>query len=176
MKKTKKEVFRICDQVKIINPEFFVRVGYPFDKEYAIRNLISEKEKSTLRELLGFSLLYSERHQRTEKTYFEMLDRLAYHKLQLARFGGSERKIFTKRKEEFLNKEASVLTKRVVQTGIREYYSDYDPEEDRNGGYYGLANQKSHVILEINSFDRDEITSGPYLWIEEKNVEKIKNE
>jgi hypothetical protein len=175
MKKAKKkEVFRPYDLIRIVNPEFFVRVGYPFDKEYAIENLISKEEKSTLRQLLGYAAIYSVKERRVEKTYSEMLDRLAYHKLQLAGFGGSSRKIFTKRKEEFLGKEVQVLTKRVVQTGIREYYSDYDPEEDRGGGYYGLANQESHVLLEINTYDRDEIISGPYLWIEEKNVEKIK--
>ena len=44
MSKTITKVFKIGELVKIINPEVFVRCGYPFDKKYAKENLITKEE------------------------------------------------------------------------------------------------------------------------------------
>ena len=48
----KNNIIRVGDSVRIVNPEMYVRCGYPWGKQYAIKNLISVSEKLDLLDLL----------------------------------------------------------------------------------------------------------------------------
>ena len=169
----KKQVFHVNDRVKIINPLFFQRVGYPLNKA-AGRELITEEEKQRVSELLDAPCcLENGRIRRldngmSDKIYGEILDRLAYWKIAQRGFGGKERKIFTERHSEFLNKIGRVSSKKVVQTGNYEYGQCYETEY--NPPY--LGDVKSHVILELEMDDWETI-DGNLPRIEEIHVEKI---
>lgn len=185
MKKNKKQVFRRYDTIRIVNPEFFIRVGYPFDKKYAIKHLISEKEKAILSNLIdgrdpNEEVLLFDGGRQMSKTYIKMLDELAYFKLKTNGFGGPERKIFTKLIPRLVGRECRVMGKKVVKTGIRRYESDDDYYYGGGSSWYYLDNNKSHVILETSVYSTsDDDSEGDFqtfnglLWIEEKNVEKV---
>ena len=158
--KLNKTIFRVGDRVKIINPEFFVRVGYPLTKEIAKETLISQKQRELICHLLGENYVIDKVGYADPKAddifmtdsnkygcYYEILDVLAYHEIAKRNFGGKERKIYTKTLEEFRNKEAVIQKKRTVKTG--EYHhgrnwgdGDYDPPY--------LSDEKSHIILTID--------------------------
>lgn len=178
MKKNKKTIIRPGDRIKIINPEFFVRCGYPLNKEAGLK-LITEDEKKKVSELVGLNHIptvsslqfYNSFLIHKENIYNNILDRLAYLKIKEAGFGGNERKIFTELKEKYRNCECIIYSKRIVQTGIRECYSDGDWESSYYSSIPYLSQQKSHVILKINVIDNNYLLEN--LEIEEKNVIKL---
>ena len=168
----KKTVFRIGDKIKVINPEFFIRCGYKLTKEDGLK-LITEDEKKTLINLLGGNHIDNLVYKGYDRVYEEILDRIAYSRISKLGFGGPNRSIFTESKPEFLNKEFTVIGKKVVQTGV--YQAGYT-----SGGWDGyeseapyLSNVKSNVILKLMIND-GYIHYDDY-WIEEKNVVKIEN-
>ncbi len=176
MKYDRTKIIRCGDRVKIINPQFFVRCGYPLTKEDIKRDFITNEERGLIEKLLGIthhtdhieSLLLNSSFRKTNETYEKILDDLAFYKLKQKGFGGSERNIFTIPRDEFKNTECQVVGKRVVQTGV--YAKDYDCGD--YGEYYSswsfLSHQKSHVILSLNIW-RD----SRELEIEASNVEKL---
>ncbi len=143
----RKNIIRVGDRVKIINPAIFIRCGYPWDKQYVKDKIFTEKQKKDLHHLLesfGFSanrfdlssyLNSGEKFttERNEALYEKLLDELAYAALKKNGFGGKERMLFSKIRPEFLNKTGIVCLKKVVHTGsyIRglfcEQEGDYIP-------------------------------------------------
>lgn len=173
--KTKKEVLRSGDIVKIINPEIFIRCGYPLSLHDMVENLSKKENNNKIisffkefdilsinnEEVINYNHLDSNRYLDDYKFRRE----LAYLILKNKKFGGNERKIYTELKSELKDKEFTIIEKKTIKTGIRisgsGSYEDYDPPY--------LANEKTHIILklaEINIF-------GEEFWIEKKNVIKI---
>ena len=48
----RKNVIRVGDKVKIINPEIFIRVGYPLTTEMIKESHITEEQKALLDKLM----------------------------------------------------------------------------------------------------------------------------
>lgn len=164
------DIIRVGDNVKIVNPEIYVRCGYPWNKDYAIENLIDVSEKLDLLDLLcvdykldrfgeGFDITDTNHYKL--RTYEKMLDEFAYLKLREKGFGGSSRKIITVRDETKLGVECVVIKKFYKHSG----------EHDSSDGCNFLSKTKVHKILDIYP------TSGPLFWedikIEDINVIKL---
>lgn len=48
----KKEVIRVGDKVKVVNPMIFVRCGYPLTKQLIIDTVMTKEQKNAIIELL----------------------------------------------------------------------------------------------------------------------------
>jgi hypothetical protein len=161
-----KEVIRIQDTVKIINPMVFVRVGYPYNLQYAKDNLVTKEEKNLIEILSG--------GWDGENTYQTILKAVAYKKLKESGFGGNSRQIFTEKNDRVdLNVDYEVLEKKMVKTGIYcrgskgswECPVDCDPPT--------LRNSRNHQILKVQKVYKDLMDYEDPFWIEKKNVVKI---
>lgn len=203
MRKNKKSpIFRKGDRVIIKNPEFFIRCGYPLclkDKLIEIEN--SKFHQDKIIELIRYFELYDNSFNQDFGVEYPIKKALALGLLRKDKFGGNERKIYTKQIPELKDKVFHAFGKRVVNTGIRiagSTRSNWDGDPDYNPPY--LDKQKSHVILEIwdqyclyQGFDKfynpksDHISlfdikkqyfddPGFVLEIEESNVELYKEE
>lgn len=174
--KTKKIVYRVGDIVRIKNPLVVERVGYPWNKEYVIQNIITNDQKKMLDNLIR-SIGLSESSYFGVSTYYDfaynkILDELSYWALKNKGFGGSTRSLFTKSVDEYNGKLASINSKRVVKTGNYSHGRS-DWEGDYTPAY--LSNEKSHVLLDLMVFtDEDKwsyIRTLKTIEIEECNVE-----
>ncbi len=190
MKRVKKQVFRIGDTVKIINPEFVLRVGYPLCLADSIEKFRTGENEKIITEFLSkfcihdkmVDLLGLNPENHCVGTVRYKIERaLAYNDIKQRGFGGNERKIFTEKNESGMGCIGKIIDKRVVKTGKRVggYYV-----EDGDGGNDEppeLRNAKSHVLLKIRvnpsikpSYFMDfDSTSFFENEIEECNVEKV---
>jgi hypothetical protein len=152
----RKEVFRVHDKIQIISPNIFVRCGYPLTKELAIKNLVTFKEKQKIADLVGVYLHNDDQDNlepiwdelsngNKSSAYFDILDKFALLKMRQNNFGGSERKVYTEFKPEYLNATGTILSKKCVQSGIHHSGGNYCGEWEPSY----LANQKTHIILEV---------------------------
>ena len=164
-----KTVYRVNDRVKIINPDFFVRVGYPWTVEYGVNTLVTSEEKEKIKELIGINnidreyLLFEYENIFKVNLFDKIVEELARYKIRAGGFGGKERSIYTEKIEEFKGKIVRVTSKKVVKTGSYNHGSWH--EDDYCPAY--LSNEKSHVLLEV-------YTSSGHRFIEENNVELVK--
>ncbi len=144
-------VIRPGDRVKVVNPLVFVRVGYPFDIDYAIENLITKEEKQKIDGLVGYYDYSVFRSPSVKESYCrdKIFKIFAYYKLVGAGFGGNKREIHTKEERSLAGQEFNVFSKRYVVTGEREpgYY------DGNEGQPPTLNNTKRHVILDLGSFE-----------------------
>ena len=179
----KKNVIRINDRVRIINPETFVRCGYPWSKEYVKENVITKEQRQAIRNLLypdaapACPVLFKFGEEESVEE-LKMIDILAYVILMKNGYGGKERTVHTKLREELRGKTGVVCDRKVVKTGC--YHPGYSSQ-----GYYDaypeyepayLTNEKSHVILRILVHGiNDAFVTDPdnQIWIENKHLEKI---
>lgn len=193
----RKDVIRVGDTVKIINPDFFLRCGYPLSLQDGMDMILNDEEamkalgkgidKAIGREytvplkdeIVGLSSIM--RPTKTSYDILKIIRILAYYRISNMKFGGKERKIFTVRKEEAKGHEFEVISKRVVNTGIyvpaSGGYNSWGDDYDYDPAY--LNNAKSHVILDLmnGSCDGDYYYVGDLiesnLRIEKCNVEKV---
>lgn len=198
----KKHVYKVGDIVRIKNPVFVQRVGYPWTKEYVKRNVITEEQKKAIDDLLvKFGLKWDKTQideiatlveGKDEQCYEDILNRLAYYVLRNKQFGGKERTLHTELVEEYRDKPAKVISKRRVKTGIYCTASggyDYD-----YGGYEYvppyLEEEKTHIILSLEIYtddnmwdlmktpnEKNSMFDRQYLFltdIDECNVEAVK--
>ena len=186
------EVIRVGDRVKIINPEVFLRCGYP---------LSVETETEEIKKLFGVTiedLVYSctSDHfmQRNEKGLYEnnlaipitpntvqlgafnkIAKALGYVRVKAKKFGGNERKIFTEIHDELKGKEGRVEKTKFVRTGVYVRGSGYSDDYERPY----LSEEKLHKILTLALFDSKESNPEIFMYepvkIEVIHVKKIKN-
>ena len=172
----RKNIIRIGDKVKIINPEIFQRVGYPLTKQEII-DKFTKDEKAIIEELMNsFGVSYSSGFfclapARNQDVFDRIADALAYGRIRQQGYGGKERKIYTKYDKDLLNVNAVVTNRKVVNTGI--YNSAWGDEYDYEPAY--LGKQQSHVILTVvpNVWEHDTITTYREVKIEKIHLEKI---
>ena len=166
----KKHIYRVGDVVRIKNPLFVKRVGYPWDKEYVKKHIITDEQRKAITELMAkFGLSWSEETNVInnipvswdagfdEMCYNNILDEIAYRVLRKKGFGGKERTLHTVLKEKYQDKFAEVRAKRVIKTGTYchgscgSYYEpdDYDPPF--------LLKEKTHVLLQVEIFSDEEM-------------------
>lgn len=137
----KKPIYRPGDRVVIMQPQVFVRCGYPFDIVAETDRILNEHEPD-IWELIG-RIDPSEKPRRifTENDMRAVASRLARIVAQRRGYDGNERRIYTRFEAEILSKEGTVYSKRVVKTGTRYGRGiDYDNH---------LADEKTHVILQV---------------------------
>lgn len=199
-KKLNPNIIRVDDMVKIINPIFVIRCGYPMSLDDARKEIIEEYSKViddlvySVRQGNKFmiskngyyengscALLNKEEYQKDNYKHYKIVDALAYERLISKNFGGNTRSLHTEIKEELKGIEARVLSIQYVKTGIRvpssRYYDSYNGGYEYEQGY--LDKCETHKILNIGV-----IRQSNKLWdaweaydlkIEAIHVEKIPN-
>jgi hypothetical protein len=166
MKKLNPSIVRVGDQVRIVNPQIFIRCGYPWSKQYVIENVITADERQGLAKLLGYNYA-TDIGGEYFRPYNTMLEAFAYFKLIKNNFGGRERSIHTENKPELQDKICRVVGKKTVKTGVYRSGSCYGEEGDWEPPY--LDDEKTHIILELCEIDN----FMQEFKIESKNVEKV---
>lgn len=195
------KIIRPGDTVRIINPEMFVRCGYPIsltdvyvkiEKEYEdfLDKIIEEFHHRVLGDEKTTPLLDSKEWEFAtnyskscsgpfrNKTKIKLTYALAYEFTHFKGFGGTTRKIYTKTEEDLRDKEFKVYSTFKVNTG--DYYppSYCPPSYDEMCGEWnpgGLENMKSHKILELCDPDFISSVYTSPVQIEAKNVRKLEN-
>ena len=153
-----RRTFKVYDRVKIAIPEMFVRVGYPWDKEYVRKNHVTPEMLESLRNTFrAFGLSPSDYgghfgqkfgENKPSRRFAKVLDELCHGILHREHFGGSRRMLHTEFRAELAGVTATVLDKKIVKTGtyIPGYSGgpwDYDAESP------SLSAPKTHVILRL---------------------------
>lgn len=170
---------KVGDKVRIINPQIFVRCGYPLcisdvaktiDQKIIIDCLV-QCGVYTFEQLEN--LIKYHPYHKMQRAYRKILDGIALAVMVSKGFGGSERKIYTREIEEFRDKIVQVESKRQVVTGDR--YPGCGP------GYYGdeaegpsLENQVRHTLITFIDPSSVLLSSKDfYKEIEISNVERV---
>ena len=173
----------IGDKVKIINPQFFKRCGYPLSLEKAVDHVRDNYNKEIVDLLKSITEI-------PETYYFKNIPLNHYNKnniikefalayMKAKNYGGNTREIETFTAEEYTNLVFTVIDKKIVKTGIYSKshggLDDYNPPQ--------LINQKSHIILYLDhsinipciKFNENirGITQQQFMKIESCNVEKV---
>lgn len=168
----KKEVIRVGDKVKIVNPKLIKRIGYPLDIETVIRNQMTKDDADKIDKLIidvlqlqpkingsipfdySSSILKTHNRGKREERLFDMIVReVAYIKLQKQGFGGNERTIHY---DETINDLDSlkglifeVVDKKICKTGTR-MEGWWDGEEGESPSFKETG---THVILTVEWHD-----------------------
>jgi len=181
----KPSIIRVSDKVKIINPEFFIRCGYPKSQKSEIEVVKKEFRHVILNMICSREKCHSFDIDRHNHLLEKVCREIAYARLRNMGYGGNERKIYTERLEEHKDKTFRVVSIKFCKTG--KYYPPSGPS---GGGYYaeddyesgGLANEKTHKILHIVPFLLPSSMSAHSLrmmddplMIETTNVEKVED-
>ena len=118
----KRSIIRMYDRVKIINPEFFIRCGYPKCQEDEMKVVIKEFGYQIHRMIEpGPGAAANGLAWHGDERLFEKVCReIAYARLKNMGFGGGKRTIHTERREEFMGKTFSVTKVKICKTG--SYY------------------------------------------------------
>lgn len=158
---------KIGDKIEIINPELFVRCGYPIDPE-SEDFVLSWDEKSAIEKLLvsfGFN------GKQKDILRLQLTVKMIHEKWKHLGCGGNERTIYTS-KDPFI-KIGDVFTvydkfRCVTGTYVKEFnqYDYFTGIEQFDPAH--LENQKHHTILECSS---NELLFN--FKIESKNVKQI---
>lgn len=167
-RKLNPKIIRVGDLVKIINPEVFIRCGYPLDFEKMLFD-VRDKYKQDVDAFMNVILMRNgiNHGDISANPYYEVANKLfkaiTYMLLHVKGFGGKERKIYTENREEIINEQFFVHKIFFVKTG--KYYpivssGGYFEQKEYEPAY--LDNQEAHKILILRDFN-----------IEAKNVEKV---
>ncbi|PWC98013.1 hypothetical protein [Azospirillum sp. TSO5] len=143
---SKKNVIRIGDKVRILDPRLFIRCGYPLCHKDVVDDLERNRSDDIQAVAKQFGIAAS------GVVRDRLVSALAYGILRSKRFGGHERSIhLTEPRDHLGGLVTTVADKAVVVTGSyfppSGYYDDYDPG--------GLDGAKSHVILTLRAYDDD---------------------
>ncbi len=171
MTKKDPKIIRVGDMVKIINPEFFVRCGYPMDFNDAYEH-IDRNHNAPMHELIK-SMIPEAGPVRKHKVYEKLVRIFAYEYMRSKKFGGPERKIYTMRIRKQLLKVYRVLDIRFVKTGI--YYPG-DLDNSEGIAYLDqlpyLDKEKTHKLLQLDCLATVDGIVEPFDWMEARNVRK----
>lgn len=167
--KTNKHIYREGDRVRIINPRFVKRVGYPLVWTDLVEEFEDNPNFEQALKLLGIIGPEHKVINSDSRWVREFIRGCAMTAVRARGFGGNERKIFYRDDDLGLSFGAfgdtvSVISKRIVKTGA--YYppsggTDYYGECTYEPG--GLDNCKTHILLstiygEIESIDVELVT------------------
>jgi len=195
-RKRKKDptIIRVDDAVKITTPKEFVRCGYPMAKNETESIIIEEygkdihkiiekiyKDSTKGSTIDGMVCMPNRMSNIISIAKSKITSELAVIKMYAEKFGGNERKIYTKEIPEYKGLIGRVSSIRFVKTGVRipscggsGYEYEFEPPH--------LSGIKTHKILSVNFYTMDGAyeKEPPHLlgyWrgidIEAKNVEKI---
>jgi hypothetical protein len=180
--KSKKQIYKINDLVKIVIPEFFVRCGYLLTPSIVKDEIDNDPVKVQI--IIDFLSKFDIVCKNDVLLGLTFKDNEAYRKITYALgyaiagnrgLGGKSRQIFTESKPKLKNKVFEVVGKFTKKTG--DYYGSssyqgyFDPYPEYEPG--GLRNEKTHVILEV--VPQNDVWVDSYK-IEAKNVIKYGSE
>ena len=176
----RKDIIRVNDVVKIINPLFVERVGYPLSRQM-VKDQMSPDEIAIIKQMFASLKIPTEHHVydpkpnfEGERAYAKVLDAIASFQLSAKKWGGRERSIHTKHLPQYIGRMVSVMEKRCVKTGSYRSASggySYDGEYDYEPAF--LHDEKTHVILTVNLYDGELFSRGGGLEIDSVNVVKM---
>ncbi|WP_372395228.1 hypothetical protein ABMY26_07095 (plasmid) [Azospirillum sp. HJ39] len=141
---SKKNVIRVGDKVRILDPRLFIRCGYPL----CHKDVMADLEENRSADVQAVAEKFGIAGQGVVRD--RLVSALAYGILRSKRFGGYERSIhLTDPRDHLGGLVATVADKAVVVTGSyfppSGHCDDYDPG--------GLDGAKSHVILTLYAWD-----------------------
>jgi hypothetical protein len=143
MSKPRNQVIRKGDRIRVVDPKFLKRVGYPWDTQYVKDHVMTDAHDMAVKDLV--KVLGLQYMDRAGKVTEKITNVVAMEMLAQLHFGGNHRTIHTYDLEEAGNKEFVVDGTRRVKTGWYQSASggsawdDYEPA--------CLMDEKTHVIL-----------------------------
>lgn len=177
----RKDVIRVGDRVKIINPTEFIRCGYPLTTDIIIENHITPEQKELMWKLLataGYKQLYPLFTNATDYEYSKLERTFATILLKSKGWGGKERKIYTQYVDKYLNKIGIVHSKKCVKTGTyspsRSSQGYYDSYPEYEPAY--LENEKTVIIYDIAIPIYNGELFRDYVKFPHSAIQKIENE
>ena len=183
MRKLDPKIIRVGDTVKIINPVFVIRCGYPLSIK-DMKKVVEEKFGDNIDKLIQTVWKGEETDHKMslanrskDRAYQTILNELAYVRLKAEKYGGRTRSLHTKILENYKGLEFKVWDIKMCMTG------EYVPgcrgngwDEDSEPAY--LTEAKAHKLLVLDYCGP--MNEGkwipleePHLKIEVTNVEKI---
>lgn len=174
----RKNVIRVGDKVRIVNPYIFQRVGYPLDTQIVKESHITEEQKQLMRGLLRtVGLNYNFSSTRYDNEYEKLEHVFATILLKSKGFGGNERSVHTEHKLEYKDKICEVISKRQVKVGTycpaRSSQGYYDMYPEYEPAY--LKDEKTVVIYKVY-IPSNNMEISDYIEFPQSSVEKIKPE
>lgn len=184
----KKNIIKVGDWVKIINPEFFVRCGYPLclaDTREEMTEQHGKEVDDFICKILKFEskadILFNSSSYKREACRFKIIDALSRFDIYLKGFGGRERKIYTKHIPDHQGKIYRVFEKSFKVSGVYVpgfSHTGYNGEYDYEPAY--LDRPKRHNLLHLSSYTVENWTLSIYddsqlNIIEDIHVEKVEN-
>ena len=180
MGKKDPKIIRVGDVVEVINPQIFIRCGYPLSFDAAVdkvKDVYGAKIRDFMLNIEGLKdnssipdLSLVEGIKSTNKTFTKIATALTYDYMRSKGFGGANRKIYTKKKDHIDRQMLIVENVRFVKTGVyvsgSSYPSYYDEYAEYDPPY--LADVKTHKILGVSNIsvsqyeDRIEHLLMPY--------------
>ena len=182
----------IGSKVKIINPVFVTRVGYPKTADDFLDKAERVLQESKLVGPKKWNGLNGYGPQRRHWRYEKLIRAYANILLAENNWGGRERTIHTVKYPQFEGQEVTVIDNRAAKTG--KYYSassSYSYEGDYDYEPAGLADMKHHNLVAVDMYNCKQIVPfsqnnlSPFLhkpWsaehssimiIELENLEKV---
>lgn len=192
-----KNLIRIGDKVKVINPDIVDRCGYPLTRQIVKDTMITKEQKDAIITMMrAFSggtpipiveelpqdLFYVQQDDVPPDvdfdTYDKILDSFVFQILKDKNFGGRERILHITHRESLRDKAGWVSERKVVKTGTYKggggSYS-YDGDFDYEPPY--LDNEETHVLFKFRpDYNYNDVCQDIKFWgawIEKKDLEKI---
>lgn len=167
----KRVIFTVHDNIRIVNPVFFERCGYPLCLETEASKLTTEKRESIGKFMNdhGIPSSFLEQSAIYNKVFDKIVSALAYGILHHKRFGGRTRSIHTKERPKYKGTTAAIVRMFRCKTGE---YVPGRPYSNLDGDEYDppyLDNEKTHQIFELDLLDEEHRP----LKIEVCNVELV---
>lgn len=148
----KKNIIRVGDRVRVIEPKIFDRCGYPKTLFDETQIAYEELHQPISNFLISLNLSDPKTGEAPAHTVHEIAKAIAYLRLKKNGYGGRERKIYTKDGfyEHMQDKEYYVTAVRFVKTGLYHppRYTNWEGVDDYDPGY--LENCKTHKLLKLN--------------------------
>lgn len=149
----KRHVWRPGDQLRVVNPRWVRRVGYPLVWYELMPEVEADLKVGQAWDLLNSALVRGVPNGPigrgpTDGVPHYFLQAAAKALVARRGFGGNERQIFYEEGGSRAGAVLEVLGKRVVKTGTRfpaAYGQDHDGEHWEDPG--GLDNEKTHILL-----------------------------
>jgi hypothetical protein len=167
-------IVRPGDVVEIVNPEFFVRAGYPLTLKKA-EKYVQENYAHEINNFMD-SVQKPVNARQMKTTFGKIVNGLAINHLYTKKFGGNKRKIYTEKKPSLKGKEATVNKVKMVQTGTRKIFQ-HEWKGEITGSHVELVSRKTHKILFVSiwwwdSWEEDH--KEEFFKIETTNVKKVR--
>lgn len=176
-----KNLIRVGDYVKIVNPLVVTRVGYPLSKLDMVDKQTPEQVKAIEDMFKAFNYHPSPWSEGVQRNYTRFLDAVRYKMASImisqAGWGGKERTIHTINLPDMMDKKAKVTERRVVKTGIYNAgwgtgydsyngYEDYDPPT--------LGSERTHVVFTVEVWGHGENWSNDH-WFKPESKKRFGN-